>query len=97
MLRKHLPPRSGEMPWLVLSRTWRLTAGSDTSSKFLFGSLQRLTAEQIHISPILMVSANSMGGVMATMISAPSLVVAGTAIKTHGQEGKTLRYVFFTV
>jgi lactate permease len=76
--------------WLGVALT-----GSDTSSNVLFGSLQRISAEQIGISPILMASANSAGGVMGKMIDAQSIVVASTATKWYGHEGDILRYVFF--
>jgi len=75
--------------WLGVAST-----GSDTSSNVLFGSLQVMTARQIGVSPILMASANSAGGVMGKMIAAPSIVVASTATRTYGQEGSILRYVF---
>lgn len=75
--------------WLGVAST-----GSDTSSNVLFGSLQAMTAQQIGVSPVLMVSANSAGGVMGKMIAAPSVVVASTATQTYGQEGRILRFVF---
>ncbi len=71
------------------------TTGSDTSSNVLFGSLQKLTAQQIGVSPILMASANSVGGVMGKMIDAQSIVVASTATQNYGQEGTILRFVFW--
>jgi lactate permease len=76
--------------WLGVALT-----GSDTSSNVLFGSLQRITAEQIGVSPVLMAAANSSGGVMGKMIDAQSIVVASTATKWYGHEGEILRYVFF--
>jgi len=69
--------------------------GSDTSSNILFGSLQRITAQQLGLSPILMAAANSSGGVMGKMIDAQSIVVASTATNWFGHEGAILRYVFF--
>ena len=69
--------------------------GSDTSSNVLFGSLQRITAEQTGLSPILMAAANSSGGVMGKMVDAQSIVVASTATNWYGHEGSILRYVFF--
>ncbi len=71
------------------------TTGSDTSSNVLFGSLQKLTAQQIGVSPVLMASANSVGGVMGKMIDAQSIVVASTATQNYGQEGTILRFVFW--
>jgi lactate permease len=71
------------------------TTGSDTASNVVFGSLQQVTARQIGVSPVLMASANSVGGVMGKMISAPSIVVASTATESYGQEGTILRFVFW--
>ena len=76
--------------WLGVALT-----GSDTSSNVLFGSLQKITAEQIGVSPTLMAAANSCGGVMGKMIDAQSIVVASTATRWYGHEGDILRYVFF--
>jgi len=75
--------------WLGVALT-----GSDTSSNVLFGSLQKITAEQLHLSPVLMAAANSSGGVMGKMIDAQSIVVASTATRWYGHEGDILRYVF---
>ncbi len=69
--------------------------GSDTSSNVLFGSLQRITAEQLGLQPEVMAAANTSGGVMGKMINAQSLVVAGAATGITGREGEILRYVFF--
>ena len=76
--------------WLGVALT-----GSDTASNVLFGSLQRISAEQIGISPTLMASANSTGGVMGKMIDAQSIVVASTATQWYGHEGDILRWVFW--
>jgi len=76
--------------WLGVALT-----GSDTASNVLFGSLQKITAEQTGLSPILMAAANSSGGVMGKMIDAQSIVVASTATNWYGHEGSILRYVFF--
>jgi lactate permease len=76
--------------WLGVALT-----GSDTSSNVLFGSLQRITAEQLGLSPVLMAAANSSGGVMGKMIDAQSIVVASTATRWYGHEGDILRYVFW--
>jgi lactate permease len=70
--------------------------GSDTSSNVLFGSLQKITAQQIGVSPVLMGAANTCGGVMGKMISSQSIVVASTATNWYGHEGRILRYVFLT-
>jgi lactate permease len=68
--------------------------GSDTSTNVLFGSLQKITAQQIGISAVLMCAANTCGGVMGKMISSQSIVVASTATNWYGHEGRILRYVF---
>jgi lactate permease len=76
--------------WLGVALT-----GSDTASNVLFGGLQKTSAEQLGLSPVLMAAANSSGGVMGKMIDAQSIVVASTATKWYGHEGTILRYVFF--
>jgi len=75
--------------WLGVALT-----GSDTASNVLFGNLQRITSEQLGLSPILMSAANSSGGVMGKMIDAQSIVVASTATNWYGHEGSILRFVF---
>jgi lactate permease len=87
----YLYPFFGTMlGWLGVALT-----GSDTSSNVLFGSLQKITATQLSLSPTLMAAANSSGGVMGKMIDAQSIVVASTATRWYGHEGDILRYVFF--
>jgi lactate permease len=75
--------------WLGVALT-----GSDTSSNALFGNLQRITAEQLHLNPVLIVASNSTGGVMGKMIDAQSIVVAAVATGQTGGEGQILRFVF---
>jgi lactate permease len=75
--------------WLGVALT-----GSDTASNVLFGGLQKITAEQLGLSPVLMAAANSSGGVMGKMIDAQSIVVASTATNWFGHEGSILRFVF---
>ena len=76
--------------WLGVALT-----GSDTSSNVLFGSLQKITAQQLGLDPVLITTANSTGGVMGKMIDAQSIVVATAATDQHGQEGRILRFVFW--
>ncbi len=76
--------------WLGVALT-----GSDTSSNVMFGSLQRITADQLGLSPVLIAAANSSGGVMGKMIAAQSLVVATAAANQQGHEGDLLRKVFW--
>jgi lactate permease len=61
--------------------------GSDTSSNAMFGGLQKITAEQLGLNPVLIVTANSTGGVMGKMIDAQSIVVATVACYESHQEG----------
>jgi lactate permease len=76
--------------WLGVAIT-----GSDTAANVLFGGLQKVTAQQLGLDPVLMASANSAGGVMGKMIDAQSIVVASTATRWFNHEGDILRYVFF--
>ena len=81
---------SAMLGWLGVALT-----GSDTSSNVLFGGLQKITAQQLGLNPILTASANSAGGVMGKMIDAQSLVVASVATGQQGEEGNILRFVFW--
>jgi lactate permease len=79
--------------WLGVALT-----GSDTASNVLFGNLQKVSAEALGYSPLLMCAANSSGGVMGKMIDAQSIVVA--AVATGGRAdspdaGTVLRAVFW--
>lgn len=76
--------------WLGVALT-----GSDTSSNALFGGLQRVTAQQLHLSPILMCATNSAGGVMGKMIDAQSICIATAATNQVGNEGSIFRFVFW--
>jgi len=76
--------------WLGVALT-----GSDTASNVLFGGLQKITAQQLGLSSMLMAAANSSGGVMGKMIDAQSIVVASTATNWFGHEGTILRFVFW--
>jgi lactate permease len=76
--------------WLGVALT-----GSDTSSNVLFGSLQKITANQLGLNPTLMAAANSSGGVMGKMIDMQSIVVASTTTRWYGHEWEILRFVFW--
>lgn len=74
--------------------------GSDTASNALFGSLQRITAQQLNLNPTLIVATNSTGGVMGKMIDAQSIMVACAACYDDPKErsfalGPIFRTVFF--
>jgi lactate permease len=76
--------------WLGVALT-----GSDTSSNVLFGGLQKITAQQLNLSPILMCATNSAGGVMGKMIDAQSICIATAATNQVGNEGVIFRFVFW--
>jgi lactate permease len=76
--------------WLGVALT-----GSDTSSNVLFGGLQKITAQQLNLSPILMCATNSAGGVMGKMIDAQSICIATAATNQVGNEGMIFRFVFW--
>jgi lactate permease len=79
--------------WLGVALT-----GSDTSSNVLFGNLQKISAQQLGLSPILTAASNSSGGVMGKMIDAQSIVVASVATGGHADSpdaGTVLRSVFW--
>ncbi|MGH9677035.1 MAG: L-lactate permease, partial [Candidatus Acidiferrum sp.] len=76
--------------WLGVALT-----GSDTSSNAIFGGLQKITAQQLQLSPILMCATNSAGGVMGKMIDAQSICIATAATNQVGNEGSIFRFVFW--
>lgn len=67
--------------------------GTDSGSNALFGSLQRITALQLHLNPILICTANSTGGVMGKMIDAQSICVATAATDQVGREADIFKIV----
>jgi lactate permease len=76
--------------WLGVALT-----GSDTASNALFGSLQKITAQQLNLSPILMCATNSAGGVMGKMVDAQSICIATAATNQVGKEGSIFRFLFW--
>ncbi len=67
--------------------------GSDTAANALFGNLQVVTAQTLHMNPVLMASSNSAGGVMGKMISLQSVAVASCATAMKPQdEGRLFRF-----
>jgi lactate permease len=67
--------------------------GSDTSSNSLFGALQVAAARHAHLSPVLLASANSSGGVLAKMVSPQNLAIGAAAVGLGGREGELFRQV----
>jgi lactate permease len=76
--------------WLGVALT-----GTDAGSNALFGNLQKVTAEQLNLSPILMGAANTTGGVMGKMIDAQSIVVSSSATHQEGNEAAIFKAVFW--
>jgi len=74
--------------WLGVALT-----GTDAGSNALFGSLQVITANKLGLSPVLMASANTVGGVMGKMIDAQSIIVACAATGLENKEGDVFRAV----
>ena len=66
--------------------------GSDTSANALFGNLQAITAAKIGVDPILLVSANSVGGVCGKMISPQSIAIACAAVGLVGRESELFKF-----
>jgi lactate permease len=74
--------------WLGVALT-----GTDAGSNALFGNLQKVTAERLGMSPVLMAAANTSGGVMGKMIDAQSIVVSSTATEQVGREAAIFKAV----
>lgn len=66
--------------------------GSDTSSNALFSALQATTAQQIGVSDVLLVAANTTGGVTGKMISPQSIAIACAAAGLAGKEADLFRF-----
>ncbi len=66
--------------------------GSDTSSNALFAALQATTAQQIGVSEVLLVAANTTGGVTGKMISPQSIAIACAAVGLAGKEADLFRF-----
>jgi lactate permease len=75
--------------WLGVALT-----GTDAGSNALFGNLQKVTAERLGVSTILMAAANSSGGVMGKMIDDQSIVVSSAATQQVGREAAIFQVVF---
>lgn len=66
--------------------------GSDTSSNALFAALQATAAQQIGVSDVLLVAANTTGGVTGKMISPQSIAIACAAVGLIGKESDLFRF-----
>ncbi|MCC7007528.1 MAG: lactate permease LctP family transporter [Acidobacteria bacterium] len=79
---------SAVLGWLGVFLT-----GSDTSANALFGNLQVVTANALHLNPVLTASVNSAAGVMGKMISLQSIAVAVAATgMTAADESRLFRF-----
>jgi lactate permease len=88
---KLFPYFSALLGWMGVFLT-----GSDASSNALFGNLQVVTARRLGLSPVLMASANSSGGVMGKMISVQSIAVAAAATgMKSSEEAQLFRLTFW--
>lgn len=66
--------------------------GSDTSSNLLFGSLQQLTAQRLHLPEVLTLTANTVGGTLGKMISPQSIAIACAAVGLAGKESDLFKF-----
>ncbi|MCM0005890.1 L-lactate permease [Bacillus cereus group sp. BfR-BA-01119] len=66
--------------------------GSDTSANALFSNLQAITAQQVGVSEVLLVAANTTGGVTGKMISPQSIAIACAAVGLVGKESDLFRF-----
>ncbi|WOE31732.1 MULTISPECIES: L-lactate permease [unclassified Acinetobacter] len=66
--------------------------GSDTSANALFSALQATTAQQIGVPEVLLVAANTSGGVTGKMISPQSIAIACAAVGLVGKEADLFRF-----
>lgn len=76
--------------------------GSDTSANALFAALQATTAQQIDVPQVLLVAANTSGGVTGKMISPQSIAIACAATGLVGKESDLFRFtvkhsIIFTI
>ncbi|MET7991362.1 L-lactate permease [Amycolatopsis sp. NPDC005232] len=83
------PIFSAYIGWLGVFLT-----GSDASTNSLFGPMQVISAQQLHLNPVLAGATNTSGGVMGKMISPQNLSIGATAIGQSGKEGSLLRQTF---
>jgi len=69
-------------------------SGSDTSGNALFGNLQVVAANRLHLSPVLFAASNSSGGVMGKMISPQNIATGVSVTSLKGQEGVVFARTF---
>ncbi|HZC05216.1 MAG TPA: L-lactate permease [Ktedonobacterales bacterium] len=86
---KVFPFFSAFLGWLAC-----FLSGSDTSSNALFGKLQVVAANKLHLSPTLMAATNSSGAVMSKMISPQNVTTGVSTTSLNGKEGLVIRKTF---
>ncbi|MCA7121057.1 MAG: L-lactate permease [Acidibrevibacterium sp.] len=69
-------------------------SGTDAASNALFGNLQVVAANQLHLDPVLIAATNSSGGVMGKMISPQNIAVGVSTTALKGREGVVLARTF---
>jgi lactate permease len=84
------PLVSASLGWIAV-----FLSGSDTSGNALFGNLQVVAAQQLHLNPVLMAAANSSGGVMGKMISPQNIATGVSTTNLKGQEGVVFARTFW--
>jgi lactate permease len=70
-------------------------SGSDTSGNALFGNLQVVAANQLHLNPVLIAASNSSGGVLGKMISPQNISTGVSTVGMQGQEGRVFARTFW--
>jgi lactate permease len=71
-----------------------MLSGSDTSGNALFGNLQVVAANQLHLNPVLFAATNSSGGVMGKMISPQNMSTGASVTEFEGREGEIFARTF---
>ncbi|ABI61683.1 L-lactate permease [Granulibacter bethesdensis] len=84
------PILSAFLGWIAV-----FLSGSDTSGNALFGNLQVVAANQLHLNPVLFAATNSSGGVMGKMISPQNIATGVATTNLKGQEGAVLARTFW--
>jgi len=65
--------------------------GSNTNSNVLFGILQKNVAELLKLSPLVILSAQTVGGALGSMVAPAKLAIGSSTTAVKGQEGEILR------
>ncbi|BES85185.1 L-lactate permease [Pectobacterium araliae] len=69
----------------VIGALGTFVTGSDTNSNVLFGKLQTMAAEKLHVDPVWLAAANTAGATGGKMISPQSIAIAVSATRMEGQ------------